>query len=173
MAIYYQSFCDKLQDVLCNNVKNEIFKLFKQKYLYNTSKKVQRVSREIIYKRKELLTSIIEGKIEKKLLTILRKWKEIALKLKKRTAYKHLNQSWASKTSMVNKKTKNINNKESMHIKELKRKIDNVLSSTEKQVFELLVNDFTNEDIAKILKVDIKRIYNTTARIRSKIKDII
>jgi len=122
LAIYYQSFCDKLQDVLCNNVKNEIFKLFKKKYLYNTSKIIQRVSREIIYKRKEILTSIIEGKIEKKLLTILRKWKEIALKLKKRNEYRQLNQSWASKTGMINKKTKNINNKESIHIKEVKIK---------------------------------------------------
>ena len=33
LAIYYQSFCDKLQDVLCNNVKKELFKYFKKKYL--------------------------------------------------------------------------------------------------------------------------------------------
>ena len=55
LAIYYQSFCDKLQDVLCNNVKKDIFKLFKKKFLYrqkSTEKKYQRVSKEIIIKRK-------------------------------------------------------------------------------------------------------------------------
>jgi FixJ family two-component response regulator len=72
-----------------------------------------------------------------------------------------------------NKKNPEVIHENDESLKELKRKIDEVLSSYEKQVFELLVNDFTNEDIAKILKVDIKRIYNTTARIRSKIKDII
>ena len=37
LAIYYQSFCDKLQDVLCNNIKKEIFKYFKEKFLGKTS----------------------------------------------------------------------------------------------------------------------------------------
>ena len=38
LAIYYQSFCDKLQDVLCNNVKKELFKYFKKRYLGIESK---------------------------------------------------------------------------------------------------------------------------------------
>ena len=33
LAIYYQSFCDKLQDVLCNNVKKEIFNYLKNTFL--------------------------------------------------------------------------------------------------------------------------------------------
>ena len=37
LAIYYQSFCDKLQDVLCNHIKKEIFKYFKEKFLGKTS----------------------------------------------------------------------------------------------------------------------------------------
>ena len=35
LAIYYQSFCDKLQDVLCNNVKKDIFNILKSKFLPN------------------------------------------------------------------------------------------------------------------------------------------
>ena len=31
LAIYYQSFCDKIQDVLCSHVKEEIFNILKQK----------------------------------------------------------------------------------------------------------------------------------------------
>ena len=34
LAIYYQSFCDKLQDVLCNNVKKNIFRYLKEKILH-------------------------------------------------------------------------------------------------------------------------------------------
>ena len=32
LAIYYQSFCDKLQDVLCNNIKKQLFKFLKEKF---------------------------------------------------------------------------------------------------------------------------------------------
>ena len=35
LAIYYQSFCDKLQDVLCNNVKKDIFGYLKNHYFYS------------------------------------------------------------------------------------------------------------------------------------------
>ncbi len=58
-------------------------------------------------------------------------------------------------------------------LKELKNKIDKVLSPSEHQVFDLLLNDFTNEDIAKILKTSVKNVYNVTYRIRTKLKDII
>lgn len=85
LAIYYQSFCDKLQDVLCNNVKKELFKLFKEKYLYNYNKKTQRVSKEDLYNRRQLLKYIIEKNIEKNnfcILQLLRRWKAKAYKLK-------------------------------------------------------------------------------------------
>ena len=35
LAIYYQSFCDKLQDVLCNHVKKELFNALKNNYFYD------------------------------------------------------------------------------------------------------------------------------------------
>jgi RNA polymerase sigma factor (sigma-70 family) len=58
-------------------------------------------------------------------------------------------------------------------LKELKSIVDTRLSSLEHQVFDLLINDFTSEDIAKILKTSTKNIYNITYRIRAKLKDII
>ena len=58
-------------------------------------------------------------------------------------------------------------------IKELKNKVDKILSPTEHQVFDLLINDFNNEDIAKILKMSNKKVYNITYRIRAKLKDVI
>ena len=85
LAIYYQSFCDKLQDVLCNNVKKELFKLFKDKYLYNYKRTTQRVTKEILYNRRQLLKYIVEKNIEKNnfyLLQLLRKWKAKAYKMK-------------------------------------------------------------------------------------------
>ena len=59
------------------------------------------------------------------------------------------------------------------NIKELKKQIDEILSPTEKEVYELIINDFSYEDIASILNKDIKSIYNTSARIRSKIRSIL
>ena len=35
LAIYYQSFCDKLQDILCNHIKKDIFYILKEKLLSN------------------------------------------------------------------------------------------------------------------------------------------
>ena len=85
LAIYYQSFCDKLQDVLCNNVKKELFKFFKDKYLYNYKKTTQKVTKDILYKRKQLLKYIVENNIEKNnfyILQLLRRWKANAYKMK-------------------------------------------------------------------------------------------
>ena len=68
LAIYYQSFCDKLQDVLCNYVKKELFKLFKEEYLYKPKKvkrrnvKDKRIPREIINKRKKKLFNLFHKK---------------------------------------------------------------------------------------------------------------
>jgi RNA polymerase sporulation-specific sigma factor len=72
-----------------------------------------------------------------------------------------------------NKRNPEVIKENAESLKELKRKIDETLSDLEKQVLELLVNDFTNEDIAKILKVEVKSIYNATHRIRAKLKDVI
>lgn len=72
-----------------------------------------------------------------------------------------------------NKKNPEVIKENAENFKELSKKIDEVLSPSEKQLFELLINDFTSEDIAKILKISIKSVYNKTHRIRAKIKDII
>jgi len=57
-------------------------------------------------------------------------------------------------------------------IKELKNKVDELLSPYEKDVFELMVNDFTEENIAEILNLSKKQVYNTVSRIRMKLKDV-
>jgi DNA-binding CsgD family transcriptional regulator len=51
--------------------------------------------------------------------------------------------------------------------------IDKRLSQSEKEVLELLLNDFSNEDIAGILGIGVKNVYNYTSRIRAKLKDLI
>ena len=141
LAIYYQSFCDKLQDVLCNNVKNEIFKYFKQKYLSKDRKKVKKVSKEIIIKRQEILTNIIETIIEKKIIFILKKWKEKALKLKRRKTYnKEVNKQLVSKNFVKNnaittRKKQNVTSRSTnMYVKQVKevkvRKVQNITKST-------------------------------------------
>lgn len=59
------------------------------------------------------------------------------------------------------------------NIKNLKKRIDELLSPSEKEVYDLLINDFSYEDIASILNISIKSVYNTAARLRSKIKNIL
>lgn len=59
------------------------------------------------------------------------------------------------------------------NIKNLKKQIDELLSPSEKEVYELLINDFSYEDIALILNKNIKAIYNTVQRLRLKIKNIL
>ena len=44
---------------------------------------------------------------------------------------------------------------------------------TAKEVYELLINDFSYEDIASILNKDVKSIYNTVQRLRQKIRSIL
>ena len=39
LAIYYQSFCDKIQDVLCIHVRNEVLNILKNKLKINNNKK--------------------------------------------------------------------------------------------------------------------------------------
>lgn len=62
---------------------------------------------------------------------------------------------------------------EKEEIEELKKKIDDALSPSEKEVYELLLNEFTHEDIAQILNKSVKQVYNTAHRIRTKIRDIL
>lgn len=55
----------------------------------------------------------------------------------------------------------------------LKKKIDDMLSPHEKEVYELLINGFSYDDICTILKINQKQVYNTVARLRDKIKSVI
>ena len=59
------------------------------------------------------------------------------------------------------------------NLRDLKKKIDELLSPLEKEVYQLLVNEFNYDDIASILKINQKQVYNCVSRIRDKIKDII
>ena len=57
--------------------------------------------------------------------------------------------------------------------KELTKKINESLSPFEKEVYDLIINDFNYIDIAKILNKEPTQIDNTIQRIRNKIKDLI
>lgn len=59
------------------------------------------------------------------------------------------------------------------NILNLKKQIDILLSPREKEVYELLINGFSYDDICTILKISQKQVYNTVARLREKIKSII
>jgi len=56
---------------------------------------------------------------------------------------------------------------------ELKKKINESLSPFEKDVYNLIINGFNYQDIAKILDKDPKQIDNTIQRIRNKIKEML
>ena len=114
LAIYYQSFCDKLQDVLCNYIKKEIFQLFKNKYLYKT-RSIKRISKESIIKRRNLLINIIKKNTDYYYSCIsyyLYKWKNITQKLKEKTRIKEGYKS--IKTTSTSKTIFNTNNKSTM-----------------------------------------------------------
>ena len=107
LAIYYQSFCDKLQDVLCNYIKKEIFTLFKNRYLYISRSRnignIKRITKEDIIKRKHILINIIKKNTKyyySLLLNYLYKWKEITnkFKLKTKEGYKSIKTTATSKT---------------------------------------------------------------------------
>lgn len=55
----------------------------------------------------------------------------------------------------------------------LMKKIDESLSPFEKEVFDLMINNFQPEDIASLLNENTKKIYNTSHRIREKIKKLL
>ena len=59
------------------------------------------------------------------------------------------------------------------HYKELLKNINEALSPFEKDVYDLVINEFNYMDIAKILNKEPKQIDNTIQRIRNKIKDLL
>ena len=62
-------------------------------------------------------------------------------------------------------------NKENYNI--LVSKIDESLSPFEKEVFDLMINNFQTEEISELLNEPVKKIYNTAHRIRDKIKKLL
>lgn len=56
---------------------------------------------------------------------------------------------------------------------ELVAKINGILSPLEHEVYKLLINGFSYQDIAKILHREPKQIDNTIQRVRSKIRDLL
>ena len=58
-------------------------------------------------------------------------------------------------------------------LKEIQRKIDELLSPSEKEVYELMLNDINYLDIAEILHKSPKQIDNAIQRIRNKLREII
>ena len=58
-------------------------------------------------------------------------------------------------------------------VSHLKEKINDILSDNEREVYKLLINEFSYDDIASILEITPKQVYNYVNRIRSKIKDIL
>ena len=158
LAIYYQSFCDKLQDVLCNYVKKIIFKLFKDKFLL---KEKIKITKDIIYKRKRILINIIEKIIKKNILykiNILKKWKEVAYRIKEKNKTKEKNKKkdkqltrkiiTKTKTdyninkNVTNTSKSNISSSQNMYVKEVK--VQTVRKSTQQNSS---INNYQNKKI--------------------------
>ncbi len=70
-----------------------------------------------------------------------------------------------------NEPERNLEQKE--HIKYIQRKIDELLSPSEKEVYELMLNDINYITIADILHKTPKQIDNTIQRIRKKLREIV
>ena len=70
-----------------------------------------------------------------------------------------------------NEPERNLEQKE--HIKYIQKKIDELLSPSEKEVYELMLNDINYITIAEILHKSPKQIDNTIQRIRKKLREIV
>lgn len=58
-------------------------------------------------------------------------------------------------------------------LKRIKHVINETLSDNEREVYELLINGFGYDEIASILNLTSKQVYNYVTRIRTKIKNIL
>lgn len=72
-----------------------------------------------------------------------------------------------------NKENPEVQMENNENYQELIQKINESLSPFEKDVYDLLLNDFNYHDIAKLLNKEPKQIDNTIQRIRNKIKDLL
>ena len=122
------------------------------------------------------LSSFISLCVERRLQNIIRKNNTGKIKMLKE-AYSLDNEIGEDLTlaDVVgdNRNNPEVIKEEKESVKKLREKIDSALSNSEKEVLELMLNDYSSEEIASILGVDIKRVYNATARIRMKLKELI
>lgn len=122
------------------------------------------------------LSSFISLCVERRLQNIIRKNNTGKIKMLKE-AYSLDNEIGEDLTlaDVVgdNRNNPEVIKEEKESVKKLREKIDFALSNSEKEVLELMLNDYSSEEIASILGVDIKRVYNATARIRMKLKELI
>ncbi len=122
------------------------------------------------------LSSFISLCVERRLQNIIRKNNTGKIKMLKE-AYSLDNEIGEDLTlaDVVgdNRSNPEVIKEEKESVKKLREKIDSALSNSEKEVLELMLNDYSSEEIASILSVDIKRVYNATARIRMKLKELI
>lgn len=122
------------------------------------------------------LSSFISLCVERRLQNIIRKNNTGKIKMLKE-AYSLDNEIGEDLTlaDVVgdNRNNPEVIKEEKESVKKLREKIDSTLSNSEKEVLELMLNDYSSEEIASILSVDIKRVYNATARIRMKLKELI
>jgi RNA polymerase sigma factor (sigma-70 family) len=122
------------------------------------------------------LSSFISLCVERRLQNIIRKNNTGKIKMLKE-AYSLDNEIGEDLTlaDVVgdNRNNPEVIKEEKESVKKLREKIDSALSNSEKEVLELILNDYSSEEIASILGVDIKRVYNATARIRMKLKELI
>ena len=122
------------------------------------------------------LSSFISLCVERRLQNIIRKNNTGKIKMLKE-AYSLDNEIGEDLTlaDVVgdNRNNPEVIKEEKESVKKLREKIDSTLSNSEKEVLELMLNDYSSEEIASILGVDIKRVYNATARIRMKLKELI
>ncbi len=72
-----------------------------------------------------------------------------------------------------NRKNPEVQMENHENYEELIKKINESLSPFEKDVYDLIINDFNYHDIARILNKEPKQIDNTIQRIRNKIKDLL
>ena len=122
------------------------------------------------------LSSFISLCVERRLQNIIRKNNTSKIKMLKE-AYSLDNEIGEDLTlaDVVgdNRNNPEVIKEEKESVKKLREKIDSALSNSEKEVLELMLNEYSSEEIASILGVDIKKVYNATARIRMKLKEFI
>ena len=124
------------------------------------------------------LPTFISISVERRIISYLRTADTTKSKLMKEAYSLDLQMDEDEKLSLLdvigdykNEPERNLEQQE--HIREIQKRIDELLSPTEKEVYELMLNDFNYNDIAEILHKTPKQIDNTIQRIRNKLREIV